>query len=53
MALCQTSFIEQLMKKTSLLVMSNGGVVRQIQYHGAAQLPYRMKAHQTWHYEGK
>ena len=41
------------MKKAVLTVITNGGVVRGLRCLGHHNLPFKMKAHQTWHSEGR
>lgn len=41
------------LRRTAILVMEKGGVVRKMEYLGEQELPYKMRAHNEWHKHGR
>ncbi|XP_028409535.1 28S ribosomal protein S6, mitochondrial-like [Dendronephthya gigantea] len=45
--------LANILRRVATLVMEQGGVVRKMENLGEQELPYRMRAHNEWHTQGR
>ena len=45
--------LADVLRRTAILVMENGGVVRKMENLGEQELPYKIRAHNEWHTHGR